>query len=110
MPESTEKMDAEQVNDIEQPRRIQLALFISRNSVASHAAVKNIRRALEKHALRFDLEIVDVSSDPQRLLRERILVTPMLIAQPSGRRIVGELNDAILLEFFLQSFLEEPRG
>ncbi len=89
---------------------IRLTLFIAPNSFASTAAVDNIGRALGNYPSRaFTLEVIDVFSDPQRLLRESVFVTPTLVAPDLARRVVGELSDASLLEFFLQALFTSVR-
>lgn len=83
-----------------------LALFIAPNSSSSGMAVENIRRALERfEAGTFALETVDVFAAPARALHDRVLVTPTLLAPHCGRRVVGDLNDASLLDYFLQALL-----
>jgi hypothetical protein len=73
--------------------------------------VENIGQALANHPpLAFKLEIIDVYSDPLRLLRESVFATPTLVATDLARRVVGDLSDASLLEFFLQSLLKCARS
>lgn len=99
-------MGVEPVKKADALRPIQLTLFITPNSVASSAAVLNVRRALGEHSPRaFSLEVIDVIRDPQRFLRESIFVTPTLVATDRARRVVGELSDGSLLGYFLQSLL-----
>ena len=57
--------------------------------------------ALVKLAGSFDLEIVNVYDDPDRALRERVLVTPTLLAPDSARRLVGDLSETAQLHYFL---------
>jgi hypothetical protein len=72
--------------------------------------VENIGQALAKHPpLEFKLETIDVFSDPQRLLRESVFATPTLVATDLARRVVGDLSDASLLEFFLQTLIKCDR-
>jgi len=82
---------------------VELVLFVA-SSAGGAAAIDHVRRAFERFPVdTFALEIVDVVDDPERVLRERILVTPTLVAQPSGRRVVGDLGDPHTLEFFLRA-------
>jgi circadian clock protein KaiB len=83
---------------------IQLVLFLAPDTARSQLAAQNVSaafRAFEDDA--FELETVDVFADPARALRERVLVTPTLLATACGRRIVGDLSDPALLLYFLQS-------
>jgi circadian clock protein KaiB len=71
-------------------------LFIAGASPNSVAAVAALRALIAEFAgLRIDMEIVDVLVDPQRALRARVLVTPMLlkVEPPPERRILGNLSD-----------------
>jgi len=85
---------------------IRLTLFVAPNSRASALAVEHMQRSLEGHESRsFRLEIVDVVADPQRCIGDRVLVTPTLLAREFGQRVVGDLGNASLLEYFLRSLL-----
>jgi hypothetical protein len=98
------------VSDGESPTasaRIRLTLFVAPNSQASVLAAEHLQRALERcDAPAFDLEIVDVFTDSQRLLSDGVLVTPTLLAKELGQRVVGDLSNASLLEYFLESLLK----
>lgn|GEM_PF-3823878 len=86
--------------------QIRITLFVAPNSAASTLAIERLQRALARYEpSAFDLEIVDVSDDPQRLLRESILVTPTLISAEFGQRVVGDLRNATRLEYFLQTLI-----
>jgi circadian clock protein KaiB len=81
-----------------------LMLFVAANSPASALALASLKNALERYAENpFQLEVVDVFAQPLRALQERVLVTPTLLVQPGARRIVGDLADANLLDYFLRS-------
>jgi circadian clock protein KaiB len=83
---------------------IRLLLFLAPDTARSQLAARNITRAFQSFDERvFDLEIVDIFAQPARALRERVLVTPTLLAPDLGRRIVGDMSDAALLTYFLQS-------
>lgn len=73
-----------------------MRLYVAGNAPNSLAALANLRSALAafpKHSV--DIELVDVFSDPQRALRDGILVTPILVKfEPlPERRVVGNLRD-----------------
>ena len=91
-----------------EPAPIALTLFIAATSPASSLALVNIRSALarfERHP--FILEIVEVFEQPLRALENRILVTPTLLVRASTRHVVGDLGDANLLDYFLQSVIKK---
>jgi hypothetical protein len=52
----------------------------------------------------FELEVVEVFDQPRRAMENRILVTPTLLAR--GRRVVGDLDDPTLLDYFLRAVSE----
>lgn len=74
-----------------------LRLFIAGSSATSRRAEQNLAQ-LEKHARVDDwkVEIVDVLTRPELAEQARILATPTLCCEQSGRprRIVGDLSDA----------------
>jgi circadian clock protein KaiB len=76
--------------------RIRLCLFVSGRSSRSETAVSNLRRLLQGlPAQDYELEVVDVRSDPARAEAERVLVTPTLVkvGPTPSRRVVGDLSD-----------------
>ena len=84
--------------------RVQLLLFVGRHSMRSANAVALLRSELAAGAFgTFDLEIVSVFEAPDRALRERVLVTPTLLAPQSGRRLIGDLGDRLQLSAFLRT-------
>jgi hypothetical protein len=90
-------------------RATKLTLFIAPNSPASSIALANLRSAFARNAAEhIQLEIVDVFSAPERILTERILVTPTLLADGRPGRVIGDLSDAGLLDHFLQSLATAP--
>ncbi len=83
---------------------IGLILFVAPGTTRSLFAAQHVSAAFnlfDEHV--FDLETVDVFANPARALRERVLVTPTLLAPACGRRIVGDMSDAAILVYFLQS-------
>ena len=78
-----------------------LCLYVAGQSPNSQAALVNLRAALELLQVTDTaaLEIVDVLLDPDRGVRDRVMVTPMLIktAPPPERRILGNLHDRAVL-------------
>ena len=77
-----------------------LKLYIAGDGPNSLAAVANLKAALAQFpAHRVDLEIIDVVTDPERGLRDRIFVTPIVVkvAPPPERRILGNLQNRDIL-------------
>jgi circadian clock protein KaiB len=77
-------------------------LYVAGDGPNSTAAVSNLKAVLARRPeTTVDLEIIDVVADPERALREGILITPMLVrvAPTPKRRVLGNLqNRRILLE------------
>jgi circadian clock protein KaiB len=79
-------------------------LFVAGNSPKGRAADANLRKALaDLHLSRLTLETVDAFDDPERALRERVFITPTLIAVKCALRVVGDLSDREQLAYFLRS-------
>ncbi len=75
--------------------RLRIRLYVAGQAPNSVAALANVRAALANvPAHRVDLEIVDVLSEPERGLRDGILMTPMFLrlAPLPERRILGNLS------------------
>jgi circadian clock protein KaiB len=76
--------------------RLILQLYIAGDSPNSILARANLRAALGPFPDdEGTLEIIDVLQDPERALRERVLVTPTLVkvSPPPARRAIGNLKD-----------------
>lgn len=72
-------------------------LYVAGSAPNSSAAVSNLRSICESRlAGRYRIDTVDVLAEPLRALRDRVLVTPMLVrlAPEPERRIAGTLADA----------------
>ena len=71
-------------------------LFVAGDSVRSAQAEQNLRRmADERLGGSYELSVVDVTRDPQRAERERILTTPTVLKSSPGipRKVTGDLSD-----------------
>ncbi len=71
-------------------------LFIAGNSARSSQAESNLRRmADERLEGGYELAIVDITRDPERAERERILTTPTVLKTRPGtpRKATGDLSD-----------------
>ena len=80
--------------------QLRVRLYVAGDAPNSLAAVANLRAVLAefpKHSA--EVEVIDVLSDPERALRDGILVTPMLVRfEPSPeRRVLGNLRDRGML-------------
>jgi circadian clock protein KaiB len=80
---------------------IELRLYVAGDAPNSITARANLRLALARDpATVVRLEIVDVLADPERGLRDGVVLTPMLVrvTPVPSRRVVGTLrNEAALL-------------
>ena len=80
--------------------RLRLRLYVAGDALNSIGAIANLRAAIAECAGgEADIEIIDVLRDPDRGLRDGILVTPMLVKiEPlPERRLLGSLRDRQIL-------------
>lgn len=71
-------------------------LFIVGNSLRSSQAEQNLRRmANARLEGRYEIAVVDVTLEPERAERERILTTPTVLKSRPGppRKVTGDLSD-----------------
>jgi circadian clock protein KaiB len=90
--------------------RKQVRLYVAGDGPNSESAIATLRSLLTEFSeAPVDLEIIDVLEEPERALRDRVLITPMLVkvAPPPERRILGRLGDRTTLLTVLG--LEERR-
>lgn len=76
------------------PPPLVLTLYVNGSSVASATALQTLQRICrEELADQVELTVVDIRSDPQALVRDRILAVPTLIKRlpPPLRQIIGDL-------------------
>lgn len=75
----------------------QLLLYVAGQGELATAARRNLDALVETHlsADQYELEEIDVLTDPVRAMQDHVVVTPMLIVvQPEPmQRIVGDLSD-----------------
>ena len=69
-------------------------LYVAGSAHNSVAALANLRAALTQ-CPRAELEVIDVTGDPARALRDGVTMTPMLVklAPTPERRVLGALCD-----------------
>jgi circadian clock protein KaiB len=80
--------------------RLLVRLYVAGESPNSVAAKKNLRAAIAHlSAGEVTMELVDVLREPERGLRDGVLVTPTLIrVEPKPeRRVIGNLRDRAAL-------------
>ena len=73
-----------------------LRLYIAHNSFKSRQAVKNIKLLCEEHLKgRYELEVIDIYENPERLEKEQIFAVPTLIKElpPPLQRLIGDMTD-----------------
>jgi circadian clock protein KaiB len=73
----------------------QFRLYIAGDAPNSLRAMANLEALCREHLSgRYDIEVVDVLSQPERALTDGILMTPTLLkhAPPPARRIIGNLS------------------
>ena len=99
------------VRPSEEPReeleRYDLRLYVTGANPISGRAITNLKAFCEEHLRdRYDLEVVDVYQQPQRVDEDQVVVTPTLIKRlPLPlRRLVGDLSDTqnVLLRLDLE--------
>ena len=73
-----------------------LRLYVAGRTPRSTRAIANLRRLCDERVPgRVEVEIVDVSEQPQRAEADRIIATPTLVREqpPPQRRVIGDLSD-----------------
>lgn len=76
--------------------RWSLTLYVSGASPRSAQALETVRRLCDEEAPgRVELQVVDVTDEPARAVRDRIVAVPTLVKQRPGppRQLVGDLAD-----------------
>jgi circadian clock protein KaiB len=91
--------------------RFEFRIYVVGGTTRARRAVANLRDVCEAHAGDdFEIEVIDVLSQPDRAEEERILATPTVIklAPLPRRRVVGDLSEADLAAIALD--LTNPGG
>lgn len=70
-------------------------IYVIGETMRSQRAIANLRALLELHASnQYELEVIDVSKQPERAEAERVIATPMVLRRsPWIRRVIGDLSD-----------------
>jgi len=92
-----------------------LRLYITGTSPQSTRALLNIRQICEEHlAGRYQLDVVDVSQNPELAKDAQVIASPTLIKQlPLPlRRFIGDMSktDRLVLGLDLRQAQDEPDG
>lgn len=84
-------------NNSSQVRRVyRFSLFVSGATAKSVRAIKNIKAICEKHlAGNYEIEVVDVYQQPERLSKEQVVAAPTLVkSHPLPvRKFIGDLSN-----------------
>jgi len=89
-------MSPRKANRADAGAKLVLRLYIAGDAPNGAAARDNLRAVLARYPdASVRLEIVDVMKDPERGLRDGVVLTPMLIKLTPAptRRVVGNLRD-----------------
>lgn len=81
--------------------KVWLKLYIIKKSAGSTEMVKNLKLLLDKRMKQaYKLEVIDILTDPEMAIRDKILASPTLIkTQPfPEKRIIGKLAFNNLIE------------
>jgi len=73
-----------------------LSLYISGATNRSKTAIENIKKICEENLKgRYELEIIDVFQQPEKLRNEQIIAVPTLIKRLPApiRKFIGDLSD-----------------
>jgi len=75
------------------------------NSLRAQQSLREAMSEMQGAAAWLDIEVIDVFKGPKRAIADGILVTPTLVAQYSGKRVmmVGDLRDATALRSILDA-------
>jgi len=101
---------------VKSPVLVLLSLYIAPPMPTSMRAAINLRDALAEigtSSQTVEVETIDVVLNPQRALKDRIIVTPTLVALYGVERpmMIGDLSDRILLRnFILAAILAASEG
>ena len=82
--------------ELSEDGRYLLRLFVTGTTVRSQRAISNMRKICEENlAGRYDLEVIDIYTNPESTRDLQIVATPTLVkVLPAPlRRIIGDLSD-----------------
>ncbi|MCJ2052384.1 circadian clock KaiB family protein [Methylobacterium sp. J-070] len=104
---------APQTDPDRDPGRYHLRLYVAGQTTKSLAAMTNLKRFCEEHlAGRYDIEVVDLLTNPQLAAGDQILAIPTLVRRlPSPlKRIIGDLSntDKVLVGLDIRPKADQP--
>jgi len=74
----------------------QLRLFVTGSTLRSQQAIQNIRHICEEYLTgEYELEVIDVSQNPEQARKYQILAVPTLLKELPAplRKVVGDLSE-----------------
>ena len=74
-----------------------LRLYVAGQTPKSLTAFANLKKVCEEHLQgKYQIEVIDLSENPQRARTDNIVVLPTLVRKlpPPLRRIIGDLSDS----------------
>ena len=93
------------------PEPVELILYVSSRSARSFAAVRNIKKVLQRfNSSRVKLTVCDLSTDPQGGIEDAVAFTPTLVRKTPGPRtfILGHITNPELVLELLADCEAEP--
>ncbi len=79
---------------------LSLRLYVAGDGPNSVEARANLATILEDNPeTRYELEVVDFLKEPQRALKDGVIVTPTLVrvAPPPARKVIGTLRERVMV-------------
>lgn len=92
-PGNQEALDYLATHDLD---RYVLRLYVASNSLRSLRAIQRLQALCEERLPgRYELEIVDIYQQPERLEQDQVFAVPTLIKQlpPPLQRLIGDMTD-----------------
>jgi circadian clock protein KaiB len=87
---------AEKTNDNSNRETYKLRLYVAGQTEKSIIAFENLKKIAEEHLKgRYEIEVVDLSKNPQLAKGDQIIATPTLVRKlpPPIRKIIGDLSN-----------------
>jgi circadian clock protein KaiB len=73
-----------------------LRLYVSGQSLRSLRAIQQVEKLCREHLQgRYELEVIDIRQNPERLEQDQIFATPTLVKElpPPLQRLIGDMTD-----------------
>ena len=103
--------DALKSNPLKRAKYI-LRLYVCGSSARSLKAISNLKKICDEHLPDYDLEIIDIYTNPTAARAERIVAVPTLVKQlPEPlRRMVGDLSNTQKILIGLDVYKRQDTG